>query len=198
MGTAGESPAAALMAQAYAAQRAGDLDAAKALYDRALAIGPGTPALYNNVGALLVARNEAQKAVPTLKLALQLDASYLNAWVNLGNAYEQLGDHAQAVGAYSQALRLDPGNGATKTNLAQQYIAIGSFGDARRMLDDVIKTSPNLPIAHYRLGQLLEAQHDAAGAIKEFTLFLTLGGAPSQPGFDDRLKAHILTLRNDP
>lgn len=39
-------------------------------------------------------------------------------WFNLGNAYAQSGENGRAIGAYLNALRLDPGNAAVTQNLA--------------------------------------------------------------------------------
>jgi Tfp pilus assembly protein PilF len=188
-------PVDALMAQAVAAQRHGDRERAKQLYDQAIAVGPPTAALYNNYGALLKDMGDPQSATAILRLAISLDGAMANAWVNLGAAQDELGDHANATGSYSRALQLDPGNEATKVNLAAQYVELGSFSDARRMLEDVIRANPNNADAHYSLGRSLEAQKDYTGAIREFSRFLELGGGSSRPGLENQVRAHLNALR---
>lgn len=185
----------ALMTQAYAAQVSGDFGTAKSLYERAIAVGPATAALYNNYGALLRQLGDVKRSVEMLRLAVSLDRTFVKAWVNLGASYESINDNAAAVGAYQSALRLDPNDPATKTNLARQYTRIGSYPDAQRLLDEVLKAAPDFALAHYALGQLLEAQQNYQDAIREFTRFLDLGGARTQPGLEESLKAHIASLR---
>lgn len=187
-------PVDAIMSQALAAQRHGDFAAAKDLYDHAIKVGPVSAALYNNYGALLHDMGNSRDAVAMLRLALSLDQTFASAWVNLGNAQDALGDGGAAVSAYNQALKLDPSNRDSKVGLAWQYIAIGSFLDARRLLTDVLRASPDFAPAHYALGQALEGDKDPTGAVREFSRFLDLGGASAKPGLDADVRAHIAAL----
>ena len=183
-----------IMSQALAAQRHGDYAAAKDLYDHAIKVGPVSAALYNNYGALLHDMGNSRDAVAMLRLALSLDQTFASAWVNLGNAQDALGDRGAAVSAYNQALKLDPSNRDSKVGLAWQYIAIGSFLDARRLLTDVLRASPDFAPAHYALGQALEGDKDLTGAVREFSRFLELGGASVKPGLEADVRAHITAL----
>jgi Tfp pilus assembly protein PilF len=187
-------PVDAIMSQALAAQRHGDYAAAKDLYDHAIKVGPVSAALYNNYGALLHDMGNSRDAVAMLRLALSLDQTFASAWVNLGNAQDALGDRSGAVSAYNQALKLDPSNRDSKVGLAWQYIAIGSFADARRLLTDVLRASPDFAPAHYALGQVLEGDKDLPGAVREFSRFLELGGAGAKPGLEADVRAHITAL----
>ena len=187
-------PVDAIMSQALAAQRHGDYAAAKDLYDHAIKVGPVSTALYNNYGALLHDMGNSRDAVAMLRLALSLDQTFASAWVNLGNAEDALGDRSAAVSAYNQALKLDPSNRDSKVGLAWQYIAIGSFLDARRLLTDVLRASPDFAPAHYALGQALEGDKDLTGAVREFSRFLELGGASAKPALEADVRAHITAL----
>jgi Tfp pilus assembly protein PilF len=187
-------PVDAIMTQALAAQRHGDYAAAKDLYDHAIKVGPVSAALYNNYGALLHDMGNSRDAVAMLRLALSLDQTFASAWVNLGNAQDALGDRGGAVSAYNQALKLDPSNRDSKVGLAWEYIAIGSFLDARRLLTDVLRASPDFAPAHYALGQALEGDKDLTGAVREFSRFLELGGASAKPGLEADVRAHIAAL----
>lgn len=187
-------PVDAIMSQALAAQRHGDYAAAKDLYDHAIKVGPVSAALYNNYGALLHDMGNSRDAVAMLRLALSLDQTFASAWVNLGNAEDALGDRSAAVSAYNQALKLDPSNRDSKVGLAWQYIAVGSFLDARRLLTDVLHASPDFAPAHYALGQALEGDKDLTGAAREFSRFLELGGASAKPALEADVRAHITAL----
>jgi Tfp pilus assembly protein PilF len=182
------------MTRALAAQRQGALAEAKDLYDRAIKVGPVSAALYNNYGALLHDMGNSHDAVAMLRLALSLDQTFSSAWVNLGNSEDALGDRGTAVSAYNQALKLDPSSRDAKVGLAWQYIDIGSFLDARRLLADVLRASPDFAPAHYALGQALEGDKDRTGAAHEFSRFLELGGASAKPGLDAEVRAHVAAL----
>ena len=192
--SAAPRPVDAIMGQALTAQRHGDYATAKDLYDRAIKVGPVSAALYNNYGALLHDMGNSRDAVAMLRLALSLDQTFANAWVNLGNAQDALGDRGAAVSAYNQALKLDPANRDSKVGLAWQYIAVGSFLDARRLLSEVLRASPDFAPAHYALGEALEGDKDSSGAVREFSRFLELGGAAAKPGLEQQVRAHIAAL----
>jgi Tfp pilus assembly protein PilF len=193
-----QRPVDGLMTQAVAAQRQGDLEHARQLYERAINIGPVSAPLYNNYGALLNAMGNPRDAIAMLRLALSLDHAFTNAWINLAVAEDASGDHAAAVGALEQALKLDPTNRDSKVNLAEQYLAVGADRDARRVAEDVVKADPNFAPGHYALARALEAQRETSGAVREFSRFLELGGASSRPGFDGIIRAHINALKAAP
>jgi small glutamine-rich tetratricopeptide repeat-containing protein alpha len=60
--------------------------------------------------------------------ATRLDPSYAKGWSRLGAAQAAQGKHGDAVLAYEQALKLDPGNAAAKEGLAAAKKAAGSSG----------------------------------------------------------------------
>lgn len=190
-----QRPVDALMSQALAAQRQGDLPRAKQIYDRAINIGPVSAALYNNYGALLNAMGNSRDAIAILRLALSIDRAFTNAWINLSVAEDAAGDHGAAVGALEQALKLDPTNRDSKVNLAEQYLALGVDRDARRIAEDVVAGDPTFAAGHYVLARALEAGKDLTAAAREFARFLELGGAANRPGFDAQVRAHINAIR---
>ena len=191
-------PVDALMSQALSAQRQGDLARAKQLYDQAIKMGPVTAPLYNNYGALLTALGNPRDAIAVLRMALSLDRSFTNAWVNMGNALDAVGDHGGAVGSFEQALKLDPSNRESRVNLAEQYLALGAFRDARRMADEVATSDPSYAPAQYALARALEGDKDFRGAAKAFLRFLELGGAVGHPGLEIQVRSHVASLRDLP
>jgi Tfp pilus assembly protein PilF len=190
-----QRPVDAMMSQALAAQRAGDLDGARQIYERAINVGPVSAALYNNYGALLNAVGNSRDAIAMLRLALSIDRAYTNAWINLAVAEDASGDHGAAVGALEQALKLDPANRDAKINLAEQYLALGVYRDARRIAEDVIGVDPTFPAGHYVLARALEAGKELPAAAREFTRFLELGGATGHPALEGQVRAHINAIR---
>jgi hypothetical protein len=194
----GVRPVDALMAQALTAQRQGDLRAAKQLYDRAIKTGPVSAPLYNNYGALLTATGDARNAIAMLRLALSLDRTLTNAWVNLGNALDAVGDHTNAVGAFHQALKLDPNNREGRVYVAEQYLALSSYAEARRMAEAIVNVDPAYAPGQYVLGRALEGVKEFRGAVSAFTRFLELGGAAGNSILDAQVRSHIAALRAQP
>ena len=59
------------------------------------------------------------EATKVWERAVQIDATYGEAWNNLGVGYEQLGKFDDARKAYEKALELEPGNNFIRNNYDQ-------------------------------------------------------------------------------
>src|SRR5690349_21262558 len=57
-----------------------------------------------------------KEAVVHWKKAISIDPAYAAAWNDLGIAYEQLGQFAEAREAYEKAVTLDPGSSYIRSN----------------------------------------------------------------------------------
>lgn len=179
--------------QALEAQRRGDVARARQLYERILAQGGATAEVYNNLGALERGAGNLTAAVEQFRNAIALDRAYAPAWSNLGIVHDATGKRVDATAAFQQALKLDPGNVATKLNLALQYRASGLPDDARRLLDDVVRTAPDFAEGHYALGQVLEDAGDRPGAIRQYELFLKAAGT-RLPAASESVRRHLAQL----
>ena len=170
--------AAELFAMAVTAHRAGDLSTARGLYERVLALAPSDVDAMNNLGVLLLSTRDFDRAEQLLRRAVALAPRNANVWSNLGNLLRDRGRSSDAVAAYQQALALDPQHPAARISLAQQYMAISAFKEARVILDGIVAQNPGNVEAQYALGQVLEQQGDRAGAIQAYSAFVRL--APSR------------------
>jgi Tfp pilus assembly protein PilF len=186
-----------LFAKAMRAHAQRDLDGAKQLYDQALAVGPASPALYNNYGILLLERGEHAAAVAMLRQAVSIEPTYARAWANLGAAYAAEGSQTAATVAYQQAIKFNRSDSVATVNLAQQYHALGSLSDARRLLDEVVKAAPGFADAYYELGRVLYDQNDVAASIRAFERYISLAG-PGAASQVATVRAYISALRAKP
>ena len=164
--------AARLFAAAVAAHRSGDLSYARVAYERVLALAPSDVDAMNNLGVLLSAQREFDRAERLLRRAISLAPRNAGVWNNLGTVLRERGQTSDAIAAFQHALQIDPLNESARVSLAQQYLAIGSLPRARELLEQVLQGSPAVPEALYALGQVLEAQGDKAGAIRAYTSFV--------------------------
>jgi Ca-activated chloride channel homolog len=105
-----------------AAYRLDSFQMASDAYRRAAEKDPKNAQIPNfNLGIAQQKARKAQDAISSYELALgapntkpELSAK---AWHNLGNAAMELSDYKQAISAYQNSLRLNPGDTATKKNL---------------------------------------------------------------------------------
>jgi tetratricopeptide (TPR) repeat protein len=105
-----------------------------------------------------VALKEAQAAIAA-------DPQSSDAQWVLGNVYNQKADTettdasrkddlAKAVGAYTQAIKLNPKNDAAYTNLATVYYKSGQFSEAQKQVEQALNLNPNDATSHYVLGTI--------------------------------------------
>ena len=81
------------------------------------------------------------EAVETYKSALAIDPQFVDAWHGLAMAYNELGDHQQAIDAGKRLCELSPDDTLAHTSLSRFYQAAGMVPEAEaegakaRMLD---------------------------------------------------------------
>ena len=93
---------------------------------------------------------------------------------NQGNDLMAQGRVREAVAAYNEAVKLDPGNAPFHYNLA---LALGKLGDRpgeQKALQDAIKADPQFAKAHNQLGLTYMAEDQLAAAEGEFKKALDL------------------------
>jgi Tfp pilus assembly protein PilF len=179
--------AARLFSEAVAAHRAGDMPGARKLYDSVLVLTPRDGDALNNLGVLLSAQREYGRALDLLRRAAATTPKNAGVWNNIGTVFHEQGKNNDAIAAFRHALTIDPQHPGAKVGLAQQYLAISALGQAKDLLEEVVAAHPQLPEAHYTLGQVLELQGDRAGAIRAYGAFIK--AAPA------RLASHVELVR---
>jgi tetratricopeptide (TPR) repeat protein len=95
--------------QAVKAQQSGDMDKAKAEYQKALALAEGsrkdiTKAIYNNFGVIYMNKGDWEMAARSFNEALLLDPGYKAANFNIGILYAKTGNAKKALEYWGRAL----------------------------------------------------------------------------------------------
>lgn len=153
--------------QALAHYRAEELDAARAISERLLAIDPRDYAALHLAGVIARAQQRLPQASEFLKLALQCapdPQSAAASWCGLGKALRDAGDLRQAEEAFRRALRTDPAVCGHAIELAQTYADGWKLDLAIETLKTAIKQHPDDPMPCAKLGNILiayERQQDA-------------------------------------
>ena len=100
----------------------GDVDGAIAAYQKALAHNPLNPRMYASLGKIyFTEKGLYYEAVGAYKRALELDPSFVDAHLGLGEVYEDKGLYKEAIGEYGKAVDLDGKNPGALYNLAAVY-----------------------------------------------------------------------------
>jgi tetratricopeptide (TPR) repeat protein len=99
--------------------------------------------------------------------ALQLDADWPTANVNLGNLRIRQGRSEEAIAAYERALSLDPRFAGAYVNLADAYRQLGREAEGEKVLRRGLTLLPGAADLHHALGLLLVRKGDKIAALRE-------------------------------
>jgi len=100
---------------------------AVALYDRALALGIGTGALYHNRGNALLELGRWAEAIGSYREALRQMPSFAEAYVTIATALQSLRKPYEAMASCHRALAIDPECAEAHWNLALALLQVGEF-----------------------------------------------------------------------
>lgn len=95
-----------LYRRAAVALGAGEVDRARALYERAQSLEPCNAQAFIGLGTCALRVRDPAQAVKYFKAALKLDATSASAHVGLGSAHFQLRRYAHAAESYVRAAQL--------------------------------------------------------------------------------------------
>ena len=116
-------------------------------------------------------KTDLQEALSYAEKAVRLDPAFMKAYDQLGLCYAGLQQNDAAIGAYKQAIRLNQQQLARwpwpAMNLGTLFLRLERLDEAEAQLRDSIRIDPSFPVAHYRLGQVLEKKSRDQEAITE-------------------------------
>ncbi|RME10746.1 MAG: tetratricopeptide repeat protein [Bacteroidetes bacterium] len=158
-------------------------------------------ALYY-LGISQLALNQPQQAIPVLEQAITINATDADALYQLGRAYANTDDHAQAITYYQDAIRFVPDFIEAYQGLHQSYLALGQndhanyaqgmiayaqmdYTTAQQYLEPAAAHLPEFAPVHVGLGLTYEMLGNLTAAEASLKHALTL--AP-----DDFLANHAL------
>jgi predicted Zn-dependent protease len=164
-------PAAYRLGYAQALEMAGRLDEATAEFEGVVEVQPGSAIAQEGLGRLYYRRGEYAKALPLLEgLAAQTrDPVVLQ---QLAYAAEKTGDRERAIATYRDVLAVEPQAEVARGLLAENLFAAGRRDDAIAVLQEGLQRTPDVPVLHRGLGNLLEQSGraaEAAAAYREYT-----------------------------
>lgn len=160
------------------ARQSSDFEGAAVEFQEALKL-KDDPKLRVDLGDVLRVRDQLDAAINQYKIAakspgLDVDGQ-IKAWRSLGQSYQAKSDFPNSVAAYNQAITLDPTDretleanravwaeaiakdptsGANHVGLAQAYMYLGDFGQAKAELSQALMFNKNDPAALKLLGSM--------------------------------------------
>jgi tetratricopeptide (TPR) repeat protein len=141
-------------------------DLALADYDQALALKPGDVSTLHMRARLHRHVGNYDRAFADCDELVRLD-SWVNRYLDRGNAYLALGDYNRALADYEEVARRKPGDPSAHEGRAAVFERKGDFASALAETDEAIRIAPSV-IAfrsarawiHYRMGQFADGLAD--------------------------------------
>lgn len=151
---------------------AGEFEAAAPLLDRALEIFGNKPdAAYPHYLRAKVwsAESDTAKAIVHLEAAVSLRPDFAEAWSDLGDARNRLGDDAGALVALERAVALAPDDSVAQTRLGAAYLEQGKAETAASHLQEAARLDPKNQSTLYSLQRALReaGQPERADTVKK-------------------------------
>lgn len=163
---------------ADAQERAGNLAAALAGYERTLALKPNFSIGHEKLGELLFKQSRSTEAIEHFETALRLQPDYADAHANLGNALLTAERPADAVPHLEKAVRLMPDSGFARYNLGNALTGLGRSSEAIPHYEAAVRANPDLVEAQYNLANALAASGRQRDAIAHYEAALRV-----RPGY---------------
>lgn len=134
---------------------------ALASFQEAVRLDPTSPVYHNTVGVVFLHYlGKPADAQAEFRKAIELDASYAEAYTNLGVTLAQEGKWDEAVVVYRKAISLPtyPTPEVAYANLGWAYLNLEKPREAEESYRAAIQLQPKFPQAYYFLGIVLERQ----------------------------------------
>jgi tetratricopeptide (TPR) repeat protein len=121
-------------------------------------------------------------AVDCYRKVIDLAPNWIEAHINLGVAYYQMGQLGEAREAFFSAVQLDPGSGISRYNLG---CVLEEQGDIDMAIDHLRRAAAIMPAhadVHFNLALAYEKKNDRRAALEQWQLYLRY--APNGPWAD--------------
>ncbi|MDB5603255.1 MAG: hypothetical protein JWP25_155 [Bradyrhizobium sp.] len=130
--------------------------------------------LHSNLGNACMVRGDLELAAANYKAALRLAPELTSCWCNLGNVHVKSGKPQESIAYYLQALKLNPGHWASRTNLVQALMTTKQYIIARALLLELVNERPQDGALRHQLGKTYFELDDEETAIECFQKAIAL------------------------
>lgn len=166
----------------------GQTAAALSVWEQFSKSHPGNAAAFAILGVLEESRGDLGMAKSYYQKALQIQPRQPIASNNLAYLMLDDGENVDVALSLAQTARqLAPNSPTTADTLAWAYYRNGTYGFARDLLDDAVRTNPNSAAMQYHLGMVLSKLRDKNEAVIHLRKAVSL--EPDSPTGKDAQKA---------
>lgn len=169
-----EKPDAVKAYQAARRQKeAGDLNKAVASLEKLIQQHPGFYIGYIDLGMILAAQQENDRAIEIFTQAQKLRPDHSWAYVGLGLALNNKQDYKAAVPYLEKAAQMEPNSVNAQFQLGQAAFKLGDHQRALKCFEQVVALDPKFnPIAYKTLASIYVTRQDPQGAARALQSYL--------------------------
>jgi hypothetical protein len=121
-----------------------------------------------------------EDAIAAYARAVEINAKYGEAYVNLGLVYYRLGKYSKAVDAYKNAIRTNPAIPSAYNKLGAAYVILGEYSLALDAFKQSITIDPGNPDTHFNLGVACILAGDKNGALEQYIVLKELDNSRAE------------------
>ena len=143
-------------------------------FDAAIALDPKFSAAMVYLGRTQSALYENDKAVASLKAAVDLDPDYQEARSSYAAVLLDSGNLDEAVRQLDVVTRREPTRGWAWYLLSQAYARKDDFADGKTSAENAIRLTPKNAEAHFWLAECMRMLKQPADAEREYNTYLAL------------------------
>ncbi len=148
--------------------RQGKVPEAIADFEKAIALDPESPDVYNTAGAVLFETGAVARAESALRRAIQLQPNSAPAHGNLANLLSATNRFEEARVHFEAALRYKENYNGARYNYALALTKVNRLSDAQAQVEAILAGAPGSAGAHELLGNIFGAKGQIALAIQQF------------------------------
>jgi tetratricopeptide (TPR) repeat protein len=130
--------------------------------------------LHAKLGNACMVAGDLELAARSYKAALNLSPHLASCWCNLGTVHLKTGRAQDAIALYLEALKLNPGHWASRSNLAEALIATRQFLIAKALLLELAGERPLDRQIRHRLGRACFELNETESALEHFRQAVTI------------------------
>ena len=143
-------------------------------------------------GLGFLSRDDCDHALPYFKRATDSDATYAEAWAQMGFCNGMLGRHEEALKASRQAIRLRPDSAESYINIGSAYAYLGQYKESADAYRQALRLDPDNVDVHYALGLTYNKMGRAEDEVQSFKQAIRL--KPDHAGAYERLGLAYLRM----
>jgi tetratricopeptide (TPR) repeat protein len=119
-------------------------------------------------------KKEYDKAVPYIKILIEMNPLDAGKYCALGMCYEKIGSYKDAIEAFKQAIHIDPNDADAQFYLGHSYSLFGLYKDAIEAFKQAIRIDPDYVNSHVCLGLTYSIIGDISSALNEYKILKNL------------------------